>query len=434
MNKIKALEFKLSKKGDLIYQDGPILSHFVNDLNQDYLFYWVDCDENFNKWLVFPVSKKDLSEFFNKKLSLLNLILNVYTGFVYLIDINDDIEYENIYTCNTNQIPEDYLPTDESVFDEENYESYSVELKKSVEEFLYYEELDLKRSLFSIRIYDEQVINNSIKLQRANKVITFIREFIRDVAEFTKEKKVSLNKFAFSSESSRYLNGCRLPIPQHGSFIFDIKLPTPEEIETNSKQFSLLEDNFTVDKVNNNIISFLKFAVEKIITNPEFKTDDESEIDKFLSENKNLISIDILEKIKNLYAESSIRDMDFILTKNNISETVKSREIVDDKIHKLGTFIKKIEEIYFNEEDINLIGKIVNLKSENIDEDENQVTIYSLNTDTGETTKIESFLSKSDYFKALDAHKKNADVRIVGTAKKMKTKYKISDLKEFNII
>lgn len=165
MNKIKALEFKFIKKGDLIYQDGPILSHFVNTLNQDYLFYWVDCDEKFNKWLVFPVTKKDLNEFFNKKLQLLNLISNVYTGFVYLIDINNDIEYENIYTCNSNKIQEDYLPSDESFFDEENYEIYSLELRKSIEEFLYYEELDLKRSIFSIRIYDEQVINNSIRLQ-----------------------------------------------------------------------------------------------------------------------------------------------------------------------------------------------------------------------------------------------------------------------------
>ena len=434
MNKIKALEFKFIKKGDLIYQDGPILSHFVNTLNQDYLFYWVDCDEKFNKWLVFPVTKKDLNEFFNKKLQLLNLISNVYTGFVYLIDINNDIEYENIYTCNSNKIQEDYLPSDESFFDEENYEIYSLELRKSIEEFLYYEELDLKRSIFSIRIYDEQVINNSIRLQRANKVVSFIREFIRDVAEFTYEKNVSFSKF--STEAQRYLNNCLLPIPQHGSFIFDIKLPTPEEVEINSKQLNLLEDKefFTVDRVNNNIINFLKFAVEKIITNPEFKADNENNIDIFLSENKNFINIDILGKIKSLYAESSIRDMDFILTKNNISEIVKSRDIADEKIHKLGAFIKIIEEICFSEDDINFIGKVVNLKSEDIEEDENQVTIYSLNTDTGETIKIESLLSKSDYFKALEAHKKKSDVRIIGKAKRMKTKYKVLELKEFNII
>lgn len=436
MNKIKSLEFKFIKKGDLIYQDGPVLSHFINSLNQDYLFYWVDCDEKFNKWLVFPVTKKELSEFFIKKLNILNLISNVYTGFVYLIDINDNIQYENIYNCSVGEIPNDYLPSDESFFDEENYESYSIELKKSIEEFLYYEELDSKRSIFSIRIYDEQVINNSIKLQRANKVVSFIREFIRDVAEFTYDKKLSLNKLSFSDEANKYINSCRLPIPQFGSFIFEVKLPTPEEIEVNKKQLSLLEekDIFTVDKVNNNIINFLRFAVEKIITNPEFKIDDEININRFLSDNKNFISLDVLEKIKNLYSESSIRDMDFILTKNNVNDTVRSSDIADEKIHKLASFINMVEDIYFNEEEINFIGKVVNLKSENIDEDENKVTIYSLNTDTGETIKIESLLSKSDYFKALEAHKKKSDVRIIGKAKRMKTKYKVLELKEFNII
>ena len=77
MNKIKSLEFKFIKKGDLIYQDGPILSHFVNNLNQDYFFYWVDCDDKFNKWMVFPVTKKELVDFFNKKLSVLAIISNV---------------------------------------------------------------------------------------------------------------------------------------------------------------------------------------------------------------------------------------------------------------------------------------------------------------------------------------------------------------------
>lgn len=136
MNKIKSLEFKFIKKGDLIYQDGPILSHFVNNLNQDYFFYLVDCDDRFNKWMVFPVTKNELLEFFNKKLSLLTIISNVYTGFVYLIDINDDIQYENIFTCNIDEIEKDYLPNEESFFYEENYESYYLELKKSVGEFL----------------------------------------------------------------------------------------------------------------------------------------------------------------------------------------------------------------------------------------------------------------------------------------------------------
>lgn len=37
--------------------------------------------------------------------------------------------------------------------------------------------------------------------------------------------------------------------------------------------------------------------------------------------------------------------MDFILTKNNITDTVRSSDIADERIHKLGTFINMIEYI-----------------------------------------------------------------------------------------
>lgn len=35
---------KLIKVADLIYHDGPLLSHYVSNKGENYLFYWVDVD------------------------------------------------------------------------------------------------------------------------------------------------------------------------------------------------------------------------------------------------------------------------------------------------------------------------------------------------------------------------------------------------------
>jgi len=43
---------KLTKVSDLIYFDGPLLSHYMSSKGENYLFYWVDVDETYNRWMV----------------------------------------------------------------------------------------------------------------------------------------------------------------------------------------------------------------------------------------------------------------------------------------------------------------------------------------------------------------------------------------------
>lgn len=37
---------KLMKCSDLIYFDGPLLSHYIDDSGDNYLLYWLESDEN----------------------------------------------------------------------------------------------------------------------------------------------------------------------------------------------------------------------------------------------------------------------------------------------------------------------------------------------------------------------------------------------------
>ena len=43
---------RLNKVSDLIYFDGPFLSHFVSERGDNYLYYWVDTDDEYNRWLI----------------------------------------------------------------------------------------------------------------------------------------------------------------------------------------------------------------------------------------------------------------------------------------------------------------------------------------------------------------------------------------------
>ena len=65
---IPSLDFIPYKIGDLIYQESPVLSHFVDNenYNNHYFYKWTDCDDFVNRWLVFKVSSSNIYSFLYK--------------------------------------------------------------------------------------------------------------------------------------------------------------------------------------------------------------------------------------------------------------------------------------------------------------------------------------------------------------------------------
>jgi hypothetical protein len=128
---ITHLGFELIKQGDLLYHDRPLLSHFINDDNNDhYLYKWSDCDEKAHRWLVFKVSVENLKLFFETKCTLLQLVHG--NPFVYFVDLDTNQQQTNLILASTDNIPTDYLPSEKSFFKPKQYEKYAFELKEAL--------------------------------------------------------------------------------------------------------------------------------------------------------------------------------------------------------------------------------------------------------------------------------------------------------------
>ncbi len=95
-----------TKIKDIIYYDGPLLSHFTYN-KTDYLFKWCDIDDECNRWLIIPVNIIDLNEYLNFNSSLTRILnLNKH---IYIADIDNNIEFKNIKYVSFDDIPENYL-------------------------------------------------------------------------------------------------------------------------------------------------------------------------------------------------------------------------------------------------------------------------------------------------------------------------------------
>lgn len=110
----------LTFRANLIEQDGPLLSLYYNDRGDYYLFYWLDCDEKANRWMVLRVDIKTLYEYLNKEKTLLQVIKNSPDNFVWITDI--DGKGRQILTCALplSSVPSDYLPAKDSWFEFDN--------------------------------------------------------------------------------------------------------------------------------------------------------------------------------------------------------------------------------------------------------------------------------------------------------------------------
>ncbi len=130
--KIEKLGFTPHKLGDLIVHEGPLLAHFIDQEvpQNQFLYKWVDADNKANRWLVARITNNDLRRFFQKEINLRELLL--IHAFVFLIDLDDDLDLINSIIVNNKNIPDEYLPTTQSFFDEKHYEDYALLLKKQV--------------------------------------------------------------------------------------------------------------------------------------------------------------------------------------------------------------------------------------------------------------------------------------------------------------
>ncbi len=141
---LKTLDFKPKKIGDLLYSEGPILSHFIGDDGKQYLFTWVDNNDILNRWLIFEVTNFEFYLFFKGSLSLKDIILN--KDFVYTLDLDANLESSRVQIVDKKNIPIEYLPSKDSFFDEDNYEPYSLKLREEVEHEIRFNHL-IKNSL-----------------------------------------------------------------------------------------------------------------------------------------------------------------------------------------------------------------------------------------------------------------------------------------------
>ena len=108
---------KFKKVADLIYFDGPLLSHYVTNKGDNYLFYWIDQDDTNNRWMFIRTDYDNIQKYTNKKQTLRNVLSSPLDDIVYTVDIDEEGNHHNFQAHSIEDLPEDYLPTEDSYYE-----------------------------------------------------------------------------------------------------------------------------------------------------------------------------------------------------------------------------------------------------------------------------------------------------------------------------
>ncbi len=115
---------------DLSYFDGPLLSHYEHPNGDDYLYYWCDCDETANRWMVLRVSEASILRLVQRVVPLDFVIPNgCRDDFVYVIDTTTTGAIHQAALVLKSKIPADYRPKAGTYLESEtpaNDQSYAV--------------------------------------------------------------------------------------------------------------------------------------------------------------------------------------------------------------------------------------------------------------------------------------------------------------------
>ncbi len=102
---------------DLIHFDGALLSYYRDNGRGHYLYYWCDADESHNRWLVVQIGDYALRSFLARQITLRQLLLRAERTHAYLLDVDSDGDPTDILRVEPANLPDDYLPADETWYD-----------------------------------------------------------------------------------------------------------------------------------------------------------------------------------------------------------------------------------------------------------------------------------------------------------------------------
>jgi hypothetical protein len=276
---------------------------------------------------------------------------------------------------------------------------------------------DLDRSTRIIsRFLDDSTKGGAIPLTAISAYVSGMETTLYRSAKF----QLGAESKAVELAARQFAKDCFFLQTSVGSFVAKIEIPA-----TVLRQPDLLgTPPLDSTEVTSSLFAAIAFLNDRILgTDVEF---DDSET---LANAISLFDVELLAAIADVLLEPAVDSIDFSFEFGNRVRTTSTGWLSADKRTRLSDFVSFITDQLRGEDDIDIVGSIVELRSRDPAGDRNHIRVVA--NFHGDRTFITATLSNVQYQVAVDAHRNKRDVRLIGTGIRLKTQLRITELQSF---
>lgn len=113
MKSIEDFTGELKFVEDLLYYDGPLVSLYKNDQDENFLYWWLNNETHVQNWALLKLSQTTVDDFINKKKTCLETIKSAFECYLVCCVFEKDKSYNLVYSCSFEEILKDCLPKED---------------------------------------------------------------------------------------------------------------------------------------------------------------------------------------------------------------------------------------------------------------------------------------------------------------------------------
>ena len=315
------------------------------------------------------------------------------------------------------------IPINKKIID---YKQHRDQILKTISEIYNYSYGDFLKIIFDTSILRFTLKNNSDKgsypLSDFNIFDNTLRSTLLDTASFVIKPEYEM--FEIQKEAEIYYQKCKFLTPETGSFVVRIEVQPDKIIKKD-----LFHDEVTTSDINDRLFNIMEFLNINILKNEDQSIYD----DNFLITHKQYFNKNVLKDFTKLYSTTKTLELNYA---NPLKSVVTiANEVEKKELDNINDFIKIVD--HNNPFDENIIdifcenALIIDLASNDPTEDNNTITLKGKVYNIDSVIKIK--LDSQDYKKAIDAHKNKKFISVKGKGEKLKSYYRIDNLKMLSL-
>lgn len=287
---------------------------------------------------------------------------------------------------------------------------------------LSYEDLAVQggdsHAILSLRMKSPDFVTGSIPFRSFEGMVDKLRKTLLHTASFVVTQTPTVE--AIPHEAQDYLTKCRFLQTAVGSYIARVQLP---------ERNALIEPTLFDEGVDSKVVTDALIDALTFVTARVFQNDRSLYTDEVMEEEASGINVDVFRDIGELLQKSGAESVDFTIASSTGIQTIPTGPLSAARFGHLETFIAFARERLAADREVDVTGRIVELRSRRPDRRRNHVGMAAILDDA--EVFISLSMSKQDYSHAVMAHNRNRMVRLRAAVRRMKTQLRVIRLDSF---